>query len=70
MPHTDDYILWSVQKGGWFSKSAFTHSDYREAQVFTREQAMDFVKLHSGRLLIVNKGDYVESIKGVNVDLR
>jgi hypothetical protein len=70
MQPTDQYILWSVQRGGWLTKSALTHSDYREAQTFDRETALDRVKLWQGRLIIVNRADYIESIQGVNLDQR
>lgn len=56
----DDYILWSVKNGGWLSKGAFTHSDYREATVFTLDDALSLAKLHEGRLLPVNKMIYAQ----------
>ncbi len=70
MQPTDQYILWSREKGGWFSKSAFTHSDYRQAQVFTEDNAIEMCKLHSGRLIPVDRAFYLRSIEGINLDQR
>ncbi len=63
----DDYILWSAQKGGWLTKAAFTHSDYRQAQVFDLEDAKGMVRLHEGRLIPVNKSIYIDAIKGLKL---
>lgn len=67
MNNTNDYILWSAQKGGWLTKAAFTHSDYRQAQVFTLEDAIGIVRLHEGRLIPVNLQIYTDAIKGVKL---
>lgn len=65
MSNTDQYILWSVQKGGWLSKSAFTHSDYRQGTTYSRSEALDMIKLHSGRLVPVDRALYIEAIREV-----
>jgi hypothetical protein len=40
-----EYILWSA-RGGWLTRAAFTHSDFRQAQVFPLEEALMMCKLH------------------------
>lgn len=60
----EGYILLSL-RGGWFTKSATYHSDFRQAKVFDREDAMDMCKLHSGRLLPVQLELVTELMKGV-----
>lgn len=44
----DEYVLWSARNGGWLTRSSSLHSDYRQAQVFDREAALDMCKLHRG----------------------
>lgn len=60
----DEYILYST-KGGWFTSSSQLHSDWRKAQVFNYEAAMDMARLHSGRLLPVGKSMLEEILRGV-----
>lgn len=44
----EEFILWSARNGGWLTKSSLLHSDWRQAQVFDREDALDMCKLHRG----------------------
>lgn len=44
----EEFILWSTRNGGWLTKSSLLHSDYRQAEIFDREDALDKCKLHKG----------------------
>lgn len=44
----EEFILWSTRNGGWLTKSSLLHSDYRQAQIFDREDALDMCRLHKG----------------------
>jgi hypothetical protein len=59
-----EYILYS-KKGGWFTKTSQLHSDWRKAQVFTDDEAVDMGRLHNGMLLPVDKAHYEHIMKGV-----
>lgn len=48
IPTDQEFILWSCRNGGWLTKSSLLHSDYRQAQIFDREDALDMCKLHRG----------------------
>lgn len=58
------YILFH-KNGGWLTKSAVLHSDYRQAMECTADEARDFVRLHEGRLIPVDKEFYIDAIKGL-----
>jgi hypothetical protein len=58
------YILFH-KNGGWFTKSAVLHSDPKQAMQCTADEARDYVKLHEGRLVPVDREFYFEAIKGV-----
>ena len=58
----NEYILFH-RNGGWYTKTSQLHSDYRVAQVFDREDALDMCKLHEGKLLPVERAFYAETVK-------
>lgn len=40
------YLLYSISRGGWFSRSANYTSDRSEAQQFSRDDALALVQKH------------------------
>lgn len=64
MQPEDEYILYSL-RGGWFTSSSQLHSDWRKAQVLLYEDALDLAKLHSGKLLPVQRSVVEQIMRGV-----
>lgn len=59
-----NYILYHVNRG-WFTKTSQLHSDWRLAQRFPLDEALDMCRLHEGRLIPVREDLYAEVMKGV-----
>lgn len=56
------YILFH-RNGGWFTASSQLHSDYKQAKTFDRDEAIDMCRLHSGKLMPVERDLYVEAVQ-------
>jgi hypothetical protein len=57
------YILFNIH-GGWQTNGGARHSDYRQAAIFDEAEALDMCKLHTGRLVPVDRALYERAIGG------
>lgn len=60
------YILFH-KNGGWFTKMANLHSDYRKAAEYDEAEALDLVRLHDGKLIPCSKSLYEAAIRGLKL---